>query len=300
MTYTPRSIEEYGAHKTHVVIAQNYLASFDAGAPMAKAVLLHGPPGTGKTTIIKLLAKERRLPIVDLNASLEMDFDKIRTALTSGTISAPYKVVFFDEADSMTASQQKKLATLIDGAKHAVFLACNDIKGVDGVLRKLCLTVEVPLPNEAELRRLATSLGLPFTGANSYRGVLTGSEEPVRDESFDARIRAVLRGEDSWLNPSEHYYLGTHVIDNTAGGEALAVDEWLQRYRTAGAGMTKYLMRSVPRVADPQFPWSVMVRKKEPEQKAPRKSKKPKMPESAPTEPVKSSKPANSAIEDLF
>ena len=49
--------------------------------PSARAALLSGPPGIGKTTAAHLLGKECGYDIVELNASDKRDMSSIRKAL---------------------------------------------------------------------------------------------------------------------------------------------------------------------------------------------------------------------------
>jgi DNA polymerase III delta prime subunit len=218
--------------------------------------------------------------MVDWDASSDVDRDTIpvmyRAALSASWNGDP-KIVFVDEVEHITTSQQQQIADIIDASRHPVILACNHYGDVHESVKDACMTIEFGAPKTRALERLAKRINdqeaIPdvsaedVAGARSFRQLLSaacgGSVGVVRADDFDTRIRQLLRGEDVDLRPSEYWLAKAWLLDNSNGTPAGEYDRWLARYRDVGSSMEKYIKRAVRQVQrrcrQPRFPWSVTV-----------------------------------------
>lgn len=114
-------------------------------------LLLHGPSGTGKTSIINSYAKQAygqyyNMMVLQINASEERGIEIIRNKVKNFVITKciykvqPFKLVILDEADSMTFSAQSMLRRIIeDYTENARFcLICNKVKNIDIAIQSRC------------------------------------------------------------------------------------------------------------------------------------------------------------------
>lgn len=94
-------------------------------------MLLHGPPGMGKTTIAKAMCLELDINFLYINASSERGVDTVRHKIISyaSTVSMTggRKVIILDEADNLTADAQLALRASIEqfSSNCTFILTCN-------------------------------------------------------------------------------------------------------------------------------------------------------------------------------
>jgi len=123
--------------------------------PTKKAVLLYGPPGVGKTTLVNAAAKEYKFRIIEMNASdtrSEKAVNRIAAPATSFTgldkFSSEIKgnMLFMDEVDGIAGNEDRggvnAIIKIIENTRTPIIMAAND-SDLEKLrpLKKLCLLI---------------------------------------------------------------------------------------------------------------------------------------------------------------
>ncbi|XP_076183671.1 outer mitochondrial transmembrane helix translocase [Ptiloglossa arizonensis] len=138
-----------------------------------KGILLHGPPGCGKTMIAKATAKETRTCFINLDVSILTDkwygeSQKLTAAVFSLAVKLQPCIIFIDEIDSFlrarnsqdheaTAMMKAQFMSLWDGlitdpsCTVIIMGATNRPQDLDrAILRRMPATFHIGLPNELQ------------------------------------------------------------------------------------------------------------------------------------------------------
>ncbi|MCK4650335.1 replication factor C large subunit [Candidatus Pacearchaeota archaeon] len=108
-----------------------FLKSF----PKKKAIVLHGPPGVGKTSLAYAVAGEMGAEILELNASDFRNKDKIGgivgPASRQASLFGKGKIILIDEVDGISAMKDRgglvTLLGLLEKSAFPVIVTANDI-----------------------------------------------------------------------------------------------------------------------------------------------------------------------------
>ncbi|XP_028156880.1 ATPase family AAA domain-containing protein 1 isoform X3 [Ostrinia furnacalis] len=168
-----------------------------------KGVLLHGPPGCGKTLIAKATAKEANMSFINLDVSLLTDkwygeTQKLAAAVFSLAVKLQPCIVFIDEIESFlrtrtahdheaTAMMKTQFMSLWDGlitdpaCTVIIMGATNRPQDLDkAIQRRMPATFHVPMPSDAQRERILQLIlrSEPVARDVSHAGPARGDPAP--------------------------------------------------------------------------------------------------------------------------
>lgn len=149
--YRPQVLDEYVGNENLKLKVKGYIQSGDI-----PHLLFYGKPGTGKTTLAKLITKNIQCDVLIINASDENNVDTVRNKVknfASGVGFKPYKIVILDEFDYMTPNAQALLRNLMETfSKHCRFiLTCNYIEKIILPIQSRCQSFQVVPPTKKDV-----------------------------------------------------------------------------------------------------------------------------------------------------
>jgi len=120
--YRPECFADVKGQNYAVEKAKIFIENFGKGK---HAVILHGPPGTGKTSLAYAIAKEINSEIFELNASdfrnREQLQDTLRPAIEQKSLIKARKIILVDEVDGLSATDRGGLLELLDLIKQTTY-----------------------------------------------------------------------------------------------------------------------------------------------------------------------------------
>lgn len=126
--YRPKNLSEVLGQE----LAKKEVVSFLDTWKQGKALLLYGSPGSGKTSFVEALAKERNIDLLELNASdvrTEEAITKILgEAIRQKSLFKKGKIILFDEIDGLASVDRSAAAVnkIIKESRFPIILTAND------------------------------------------------------------------------------------------------------------------------------------------------------------------------------
>lgn len=145
--YRPRRFKEIVGQGKAIEELKLFLKEY----PKRKALLLYGPAGTGKTSLVLTAAREFDLDIFELNASDLRNRKKLEEILKPASLQQSLikkgKIILMDEVDGVTGTDIggiPELIRIIEITKHPIIMTCNDVwQSKLAQLRQKCKLIEM-------------------------------------------------------------------------------------------------------------------------------------------------------------
>jgi len=130
--YRPKKFEDVKGQEEAMFKIKNFVNSFPK---RKKSIILHGPPGVGKTSLAYVIANEFDAEVFELNASDFRNKEKLQTilkpAIEQRSLMRKSKVILVDEVDGISGYYDRggisELLRLIDSTSYPIIITANNI-----------------------------------------------------------------------------------------------------------------------------------------------------------------------------
>mgnify|MGYP001042930247 CR=1 FL=1 len=149
--HRPKTIQQVAGNKEALEQLAKWIQSWLKKPPKKKAVLLHGPPGVGKTVSAEAVARDFEFDLIEVNASDKRNREAIErilgTAASQGQLLSKRRLILIDEVDGINAQEDRGAADAIvktiSNTNYPIILTANDAwEQKIAPLRNACQMIE--------------------------------------------------------------------------------------------------------------------------------------------------------------
>ncbi len=185
---------------------KNFIKEF----PKKRGLILHGPAGTGKTSLAIVAAKENDLEIFELNASDLRNRAKLEEILRPATLQKSLfkkgKIILMDEVDGVTGTDIggiPELIRILDITIYPIIMTCNDVWQTKlSQLRAKCKIVEMK--------------ALPLIKIHEILRRISARENIKKEDSYLYKIAIKSQGDiRAALNDLQSYTSDENILVDT-------------------------------------------------------------------------------------
>jgi len=145
--YKPKNLKEFVNQKEAVNKFVNWLKNWKPG----EALLFYGPPGVGKTALVEAYSNEKKIDLIQMNASDHRSAKQIKSVIGASirqqSLFKRDKIFMIDEIDGLAGREDyggvKEIIKIIKESQFPIILTANDPWSTKlRSLRNYCILVE--------------------------------------------------------------------------------------------------------------------------------------------------------------